>query len=95
MSAICKSHVALAFGQSLMPTAPAFDFYEPSFYEQVVKRIYHDELFERLHGDLFRYRGTLRIEGRADGWIHGYDDNDVARTPAMCRSPLHPLFGFH
>ncbi len=64
----------------LIGGVPAFDTY----YEVLAEKILSTHFFIEL-GDNWYESWNAPIIFRAPGWVHGYSDDDVARTPRMVR----------
>lgn len=73
----------------LAVVAPQFD----SFYVVYAEKVIYAHYFKRL-GDGWHQSKQIPAVFHADGWEHGYDDDDVAHTPTLSRRPLHPMFGY-
>lgn len=63
-----------------MPLAPIID----SCYVVYAEKIAFAHFFISLGNGWYQSKQVPCVF-RADGWEHGYDDDDVAHTPLMCR----------
>lgn len=69
------------------PCVEKYSFIEPAFYEHVVQHIWNHKLFTHL-GDGKFFNKEAKATFDAPGWRYGYDEEDVAHTPSMCRSGI-------
>ncbi len=73
---------------SFLAPTPAFSFFEYAIQGQLV----NFDVFESLGGGWHEYKQG-RFDFYAPGWLSGYDDEDVEKTPVLARGVSYSVFG--
>ena len=85
MSVITHASAAPSF----LAPAPAFTFFELAISGQVVDF----SVFDELGGGWYEFKRQAELDFYAPGWLSGYGEEDVVRTPVMVREEHYTVIG--